>query len=81
MRAAAPRLASTSPGNENVELVCSSGHRTAHSLARVLRLNDGWCGRCGADISYAPLADAGHVPLLGDSLKADPPARAVSTAA
>jgi hypothetical protein len=32
---------------------------TAQSLARVLRLDDGWCGRCGADVSYKPLVDVG----------------------
>ena len=40
------------------DLVCSSGHRTPHSLARVLRLNDGWCGTCGADIGYTPLGSS-----------------------
>jgi hypothetical protein len=47
---------------DKLELVCSSGHRTTHSLARVLRLNDGWCGKCGADISYTPLADDEGIP-------------------
>lgn len=46
-------------GDDRIDLVCSSGHRTSHSLARVARLNDGWCGRCGADISYTPFTDAG----------------------
>jgi hypothetical protein len=41
-----------------IELVCKSGHRNAHSRARILRLNDGWCGKCGAGIGYDPLADA-----------------------
>ena len=40
--------------SDRIELVCASGHRSAHSLARLLRLNDGWCGTCGADISYEP---------------------------
>lgn len=42
-----------------IELICLHGHRSSHSLARVTRLNDGWCGKCGADISYQPLAGAG----------------------
>jgi hypothetical protein len=59
-------------GQETVELVCPSGHRTTHSLARVLRLNDGWCGRCGVGISYEPQADAaaakaGKVRAVSDS--------------
>jgi hypothetical protein len=45
-------------GDDRIDLICSSGHRTAHSLSRIVRLNDGWCGKCGADISYTPLADA-----------------------
>jgi hypothetical protein len=40
-----------------IELVCSSGHRTPHSLARVRRLDDGWCGTCGADIKYQPVPE------------------------
>ena len=40
--------------DETVELVCTSGHRTTHLLARILRLNDGWCGKCGADLHYEP---------------------------
>jgi hypothetical protein len=50
--------------SDKVDLVCSSGHRTAHSLARVLRLNDGWCGMCGADISYEPGLGAVAKPAL-----------------
>jgi hypothetical protein len=51
---------------DRIDLVCSSGHRTSHFLARVTRLNDGWCGRCGADISYTPAADADAI-LKGGS--------------
>jgi hypothetical protein len=47
--------------DERIELVCASGHRTTHSLARVLRLNDGWCGKCGADIRYEQAADTAPV--------------------
>jgi hypothetical protein len=57
--AIARRPAPGPEGGERIDLVCASGHRTSHSLARVVRLNDGWCGKCGAAISYAPLADAG----------------------
>ena len=52
-RADGPSAAQGIP--DDIELVCSSGHRTTHSLARVLRLNDAWCGKCGADIRYNPL--------------------------
>jgi hypothetical protein len=44
--------------DDHLELVCKSGHRSGHSRARVTRLNDAWCGKCGADISYDPLAAA-----------------------
>ena len=54
---AVARLAASNR-DDKIELVCSSGHRTVHSLARILRLNDGWCGKCGADIGYEPSADA-----------------------
>ena len=54
MKAAAQAPASSGKSDDKIELVCSSGHRTIHSLARVARLNDGWCGTCGADISYSP---------------------------
>lgn len=40
-----------------IELLCGSGHRSTHLLVRVLRLNDAWCGKCGADLSYDPLKD------------------------
>lgn len=52
-------LKPSAPLNEDlIELVCPNGHRTLHSRARILRVNDGWCGKCGADISYDPSADA-----------------------
>jgi hypothetical protein len=41
--------------SETIELVCRSGHRSTHQLARILRLNDGWCGKCGADLHYEPV--------------------------
>ena len=43
--------------SETIELVCRSGHRSTHQLARILRLNDGWCGKCGADLNYDPPED------------------------
>lgn len=55
----AERLPASS-GDDKIELVCPNGHRTIHSLSRVLRLDDGWCGKCGADISYTP--DAAPAP-------------------
>ena len=58
MREVEPLTASRPNEKDEIELVCPSGHRTIHSLKRVLRLNDGWCGKCGADIRYTPLADA-----------------------
>ena len=56
-KAVAALLPSAVSGDE-LELICLNGHRTRHSLARVQRLNDGWCGKCGASISYTALADA-----------------------
>jgi hypothetical protein len=52
------QLAASKADSDKIELVCPNGHRTTHSLARVLRLNDAWCGTCGADISYDPLIPA-----------------------
>ena len=52
----AAALAPSEAGDE-LQLVCANGHRTAHSLARVQRLNDGWCGKCGAGISYTALPE------------------------
>ena len=46
------------PGGDRIDLLCPNGHRTTHSLARLMRLNDGWCGRCGADIAYPISTDA-----------------------
>jgi hypothetical protein len=51
MIAAAPAGAS----DDKVELVCANGHRMIHPLARVGRLNVGWCGTCGADLRYLPM--------------------------
>lgn len=45
---------------DELELVCPNGHRTTHSGARIKRLNDGWCGKCGAAISYTALSDSGQ---------------------
>lgn len=41
-----------------MELVCKSGHRSDHLLDRVLRLNDAWCPKCGADLKYTPAEEA-----------------------
>jgi len=57
------QLAASKADSDKIELVCPNGHRTTHSLARVLRLNDAWCGTCGADISYDPLIPAGPTSL------------------
>ena len=62
LRIAAHSSARSTGSDEKIELVCTSGHRTSHSLARVLRLNDGWCGKCGADISYKPLGTVARLP-------------------
>lgn len=35
-----------------LQLICKSGHMSEHLLDRVLRHNDAWCPKCGADISY-----------------------------
>jgi hypothetical protein len=43
---------------ETIELTCKSGHLSQHLLHRVLRLNDAWCGQCGADLPYLPRQDA-----------------------
>jgi hypothetical protein len=40
-----------------LELTCRNGHKSEHLTDRVLRLNDAWCPKCGADISYAPTQD------------------------
>ncbi len=50
--------ASTINKSEMIELVCRGGHRTRHLLARILRRNDGWCGKCGADLNYEPVVPA-----------------------
>lgn len=44
-----------------LELICKSGHRSDHQRDRVLRRNDAWCPKCGADIKYAG-EDAGALP-------------------
>jgi hypothetical protein len=59
VNAVAPLPASGAKGGE-IELSCPNGHRTMHSLARVLRLNDAWCGKCGADIRYDASAEPGR---------------------
>ena len=45
-----------------LELICKSGHKSEHLLDRVLRHNDGWCPKCGADIHYTPDQDASTLP-------------------
>lgn len=57
LSAAARLPAPFGSGADEVELVCPSGHRTTHSLARAERLNNGWCGKCGAGISYTHRAN------------------------
>jgi hypothetical protein len=37
-----------------IELICGNGHVSVQSLERVLRLNDGWCGKCGANVKHDP---------------------------
>jgi hypothetical protein len=54
---------------DDLVLVCPTGHSTIHSLVRVLRLNDGWCGVCGVGIPYEPAAKAGKAPKGGAVLK------------
>ena len=68
MKAVASQPAPDGKGDDLV-LVCPNGHSTLHSLARVLRLNDGWCGTCGAGIAYEPAAKAGKAPKGGSVLK------------
>ncbi len=61
------RSAEAQPADQ-LDLVCASGHRTAHSLARISRLNDGWCGICGADIGYTPPANGAEIqPAIGSA--------------
>ena len=45
-----------------LELICKSGHKSEHLRDRVLRHQDAWCPKCGADIEYVPEADDGAVP-------------------
>lgn len=45
-----------------IELVCKSGHKSEHLLDRVLRHNDAWCSKCGADIQYNPEEGANKLP-------------------
>ncbi len=35
-----------------LELTCKNGHHSEHLLDRVLRHDDAWCPKCGADIKY-----------------------------
>ncbi len=67
MSKAAQRPVSGADRGDHVDLVCSSGHVTTHSLARLVRLNDGWCGRCGADIDYPPPPAALRTPAGQDN--------------
>lgn len=68
MRAVASRTAPPGKSDELV-LVCPNGHSTLHSLARVRRLNDGWCGTCGVGIPYEPAVKTGKTPRGGSALK------------
>ena len=45
-----------------LELLCKSGHKSEHLRDRVLRHQDAWCPKCGADIEYIPDEDGGAVP-------------------
>jgi hypothetical protein len=45
-----------------LELICKSGHKSEHLRDRVLRHQDAWCPKCGADIEYIPDSDDGAVP-------------------
>ncbi len=62
LRDVPPVPASNAIIDDKIELVCPSGHRTTHSLARVMRLNDAWCGICGADISNNQLVGVDRSP-------------------
>lgn len=42
-----------------LELICKSGHKSEHPKERVLRRNDAWCPKCGADVKHDPGKDAG----------------------
>lgn len=37
-----------------LELICKSGHKSEHLKDRVLRHDDAWCPKCGADIRHTP---------------------------
>ncbi|HZW46354.1 MAG TPA: hypothetical protein VFF61_02415 [Microvirga sp.] len=45
-----------------LELVCKSGHKSQHPKERVLRRNDAWCPKCGADVKHDPGKDSGALP-------------------
>jgi hypothetical protein len=49
-------------GQSKLELTCGNGHKSEHLMDRVLRHNDAWCPKCGADISYSPAEDASALP-------------------
>jgi hypothetical protein len=45
-----------------LELTCPNGHKFEHLLDRVLRHDDAWCPKCGADIKYASDERASALP-------------------
>jgi hypothetical protein len=45
-------------GATMISLTCKHGHVSEHRLDAVLRRNDAWCGKCGADLPYAAPAKA-----------------------
>lgn len=45
-----------------VQLTCKHGHTSEHVRERVLRRQDAWCPKCGADIEYIPDAKQDAVP-------------------
>jgi hypothetical protein len=45
-----------------LELVCKSGHKSQHPKERVLRRNDAWCPKCGADVKHDPGTDSSALP-------------------
>ena len=45
-----------------LELICKHGHQSEHFKDRVLRHNDAWCPRCGADIKYDLGEEASELP-------------------
>lgn len=45
-----------------LELVCKSGHKSEHLRNRVLRHQDAWCSKCGADMEYIAAEEESALP-------------------